>query len=84
MQKYWSKNIHDREVEEAIRVLNEFEAKEGLVTEPAKTWILPVGGTHAPLVKVGGYEYQEPESGVGRILGHHIQSTSWVNKQAKL
>ena len=62
-------NRHDLEVQRAISVLNAFEAQEGLITETAKSWIMPIEGTQPPLVSVDGHEYQFPTNGKARLLG---------------
>ena len=83
-QKRYSSNIHDFEVSKAVHTLNEFERSEGLITEPKKSWILPVGTSKPPLVHVDNYTYQMPPKGVGRILGHHFTYHNWITKQVEI
>ena len=65
-------------------MLNQFEHREGLITEPAKSWIMPIGSVKEPYIELGGHVYTKPPNGVGRLLGHHFTWRSMVNKQVEL
>merc|ERR1712033_115387 len=53
-----SMNFHSRDIHSAIEEMNKFEAREGLMTEPSKSSLVPVGHMTCPVVNVGGAEYR--------------------------
>ena len=81
-QKRAGANYHGFAVSRAINELNEFERREGLITEPAKSWIMPIGNMYPPYVCVDDHEYKMPPDRVGKLLGHHFTWNSMVGKQA--
>ena len=74
--------IHGREVTRAIETQNEFEFREGLITEPAKSWLLPVGHDTWPGVIVDGHHYQAPDGPIS-LLGLDVTKRSMINVQVR-
>ena len=75
---------HGFAVSRAVNTLNEFEHREGLITEPAKSWIMPIGNQKPPYVVVNDHEYKMPPDRVGKLLGHHFRWNSMVGEQASI
>ena len=79
-------NYHQKDVIKAINIQNEFESREGLMSEPSKSYIVPIGHDACPQIIVDGHEYQVPSKPV-TLLGLDITRRSMigahVNKQVK-
>ena len=69
--------FHGLDVIRAIKIQNDFEYKEGLITEPAKSWIVPINQRKYPEIKIRGQEYMQPDHPV-KLLGLTITKTSFT------
>ena len=74
-----SPHMHAKQVERAIKRQNEFEYREGLITEPTKTWILPINQHYSKKIIINKVKYQTKRSNV-KILGLKIHHTSFVRE----
>ena len=70
--------IHGKEVIKAIKIQNDFEHREGLMTEPAKSWIIPINQNIYPQIIVDNQEYRQPDRPV-QMLGLTITKTSFTS-----
>ena len=74
---------HEKQLVRAIKIQDEFESREGLISEPSKSYIIPIGSDICPDVTVGGHRYKVPKKAT--LLGHDITKRSMtgaqVNKQ---
>ena len=73
---------HRDEIIEAIKIQNEFEFREGLMTEPTKSWILPISKNKPLPVSVDGIEYKIVTKDVF-LLGLKLSTNSFCNAQIK-
>ena len=73
---------HGRDVTRAIRTQNDFEFREGLITEPSKSWLLPMGHLTWPGVIVDGHHFQSPD-GPATLLGLDMTKLGMINAQVK-
>ena len=62
---------HGPAVIRAIKTQNDFEHSVGLITEPAKSWVIPVNQRVFPKIEVAGQEYMQPDHSV-KLLGLSI------------
>ena len=69
--------FHGRAVIRAIKTQNEFESSVGLITEPAKSWIIPINQKIYPEINIGDHEYMQPADPV-KLLGLSITKTSFT------
>ena len=70
---------HGRELVKAIKEQNDFEHKEGLLTDPAKSWVIPINQRVFPEVIVDGQEYRQPNPNVPvQLLGLTITKSSFT------
>ena len=70
---------HGRDLIRAIKLQNDFEHREGLMTDPAKSWIIPINQMIYPEIIVNGQEYKQPDRPV-QLLGLTITKTSFICK----
>ena len=77
-----SANLHAIQVEKAIKRQNEFEFREGLITEPSKTWILPISQAYSKPVKIGNVSYKIQRQNV-KMLGLKIHHRTFVRMHVK-
>ena len=75
-------NFHGRDIKSAISEMNDFEAREGLITEPSKSCLVPIGHMYCPEINVGGAEYRTTEKPVS-FLGLDITKFSMINPQVR-
>ena len=68
---------HGPAVIRAIKTQNEFEHSVGLISEPAKSWVIPVNQRVYPKIVVEGQEYMQPDRPV-KLLGLSITKTSFT------
>ena len=78
IQKTASNDLHGIDVSKAVEVLNKFEHKEGLISEPLKSWIMPIGNIKPPYVLADNHEYTMPPNCVGKLLGHQFRRSNMV------
>ena len=77
-----SRKWHRLELAIAIELQNDFEYREGLLTEPSKSWILPISRREQLPIIVNGKEYKFVTNDV-RLLGLNLNSNSFVSGQIK-
>ena len=75
-------SYHSKNIESAITVMNDFESREGLITEPSKSFLVPVGNLTCPVINLGDAVYKASEKPV-TFLGHDITKYSLINAQVK-
>lgn len=68
---------HERKIVTAIKEQNEFELREGLITEPTKSWILTMFKYKTPKVTIQGERYPTKQKNV-KILGLKINFRSFI------
>ena len=83
IQKTASNDLHGIDVSKAVEVLNKFEHKEGLISEPLKSWIMPIGNIKPPYVLADNHEYTMPPNCVGKLLGHQFRRSNMVGMQVE-
>ena len=57
-------NFHQRDITRAIQEVNEFELKEGLMTEPTKSWIMTMYKTKPPQVTIQNVRYPNKKGNI--------------------
>ena len=75
-----SMQVHGIEVRRAIQTQNDFELREGLISEPTKSYLLPVGDDTWPGVIVDGHHWEAPEGNIN-LLGLSINRRGLINAQ---
>ena len=75
-----SVNFHRKALERAINEENEFESREGLITEPSKSFLVSIGHNKPLEVEIGDDVYRSAEKPVS-FLGHDITKSSMINAQ---
>ena len=73
---------HRDDIIDAIKLQNDFEFREGLMTEPTKSWILPICRRTALPVFVDGTEYKTVHKGVS-LLGLKLSSWNFITHQVQ-
>ena len=68
---------HQMNITRAIKEADEFELREGLMTEPTKSWILTMFKVNTPNISIQGIRYKTPKSNV-KILGLKISYRSFI------
>ena len=69
--------FHGPAVTSAIKIQNDYELRQGLITEPAKSWIIPINQVVCPQINIDGNEYRQPNQPV-KLLGLTITKTSFT------
>ena len=77
-----SEQKHRIHLIQAIKIQNEFEYREGLMTEPSKSWILPISKRKAIPIFVDGIEYKTVYKNA-ILLGLKLSSSSFITEQVK-
>ena len=70
--------LHSIHITKAIKRQNDFEYREGLITEPAKTWILPISSHILLPVIINEQQYKVKWSKV-KMLGLKLSGTNFIN-----
>ena len=70
-------NFHQRDITRAIQEVNEFELKEGLMTEPTKSWIMTLYKTKPPQVAIQNVRYPNKKGNV-KLLGLKVGYRSFI------
>ena len=68
---------HGNEIVRAIKKQNEFEHREGLITDPDKSWVIPINQVKYPEIIVNNKEYKQPKQPV-KLLGLTVTKTSFT------
>lgn len=70
-------NVHEVAITNVIKEHDEFELREGLITEPTKSWILTMYKKNTPNIIIRGVRYPTKKSKV-KILGLKISYRSFI------
>jgi len=70
-------NFHQVDITRAIKEHDDFELREGLISEPTKSWILTMYKTIPPDINIQGIQYQTKKSNV-KLLGLKIGYRSFI------
>ncbi|CAL4166322.1 unnamed protein product, partial [Meganyctiphanes norvegica] len=76
-----SLKTHELEITTAIKRQNDFEYREGLISEPTKTWILPIIKTKNPSIIIDNKKYVIAKKNP-TILGLNLRRRSFIKAQA--